>query len=249
MFREHLQEFLLSQCQRGQFPEELQVMLAAAFFAKVVEVGIEGKHALAKTRLKKRASSYPTPQLVSTELRFREFQGYAADQKVYDAMLEEFTKALDVTYIVSAFGMHEHEHLQRGLLVHDRLTTSVVAAALYHVDPTTNFRSHTQEIRDMKRKRRQVRASRQLAATTLALKRHDGKGYAHAVWKAAVEHLRGRCKTHTFYSGQCRHASAWEISSIQDRARLPQDTFSWPISDVPVWDLERFHDPKLHRGK
>eukprot|EP00969_Alexandrium_andersonii_P306302 13540261-Alexandrium_andersonii.AAC.1 len=76
---------------------------------------MEGKHALAKCRLRRRVSAHPLPQLFSSELRYVEFNRRAQDPEFYARMLSHFQSCRDPLDVVAAFSMANHTFLGKTL--------------------------------------------------------------------------------------------------------------------------------------
>ena len=102
---DELEQFASGLICRAGLPALCQERIRRYACIQINETGVEACHALAKSRLSRRAQRNPTPQLFSTELRFVEFQKHSQDCTAYSTMQTYFEICRSPSNVVQTFGL------------------------------------------------------------------------------------------------------------------------------------------------
>ena len=93
---------------RAELPIDMRRTLQRFVMVPTNEIGIEGKHALAKCRLNRRGTHKPTPQRFSSELRFVAFDARSGDPAAFETMLEHLESGRETQCFVFAVLVSAH---------------------------------------------------------------------------------------------------------------------------------------------
>ena len=200
---------------------QLQHEIMYMMFVCVNETSMEGKHALGKCRMSRRSAAHPSPELLSTELRFNEFhRRYHEDPNLYRYMQEQFELCFHNDAIIMLFGMEANRSLHRALEQRHKLDHRDVALALYHCDTSAQYDPRKSARKQAEKSRKAKRARTQPKSNPLrdAIARHGGGGVSRLdqlVWKAAAQHLEMHGSTKYFYT--CNASSGAAVETVRDR--------------------------------
>lgn len=190
---------------------ELQVLLTTWRLCTVLEVAVEGKHSLAKLRVRQRKRA--TPAMMTFELQINEIRKWLHESPDnFNCILDHFKdmrSTSSYSEIMYKFGMMNHSYIQWSLENHGRLRLRDLSLAFFHCDPITQFLDYSEL------KGNHLEAA--MPDLTAGAKRGPF-AIEDVIWRAAWQHCVATCHNRAIYS--CSLAGDLQLERLSDRMQF-----------------------------
>ena len=191
---------------------KLQELFTTLRLCIVIEVAVEGKHALAKLRVRQRKRA--APEMMNFELQIGEIRQWLRESPDnLSRMVGYFKEVYAPSQLLYKFGMMNHPYIQWNLQEQGRLRLREVAMAFFHCDTHAQFLDHSA----LMGTRGQNHLEPDIPEAGAPPKR-TGLVLEDMIWRAALQHCAVTCDKGAVFS--CSLAGTVMLERLSDRMQF-----------------------------